>query len=428
MTYDIPFSSIIEAWIEFERNKRSSASTIRLRWNAPQQLSALWRSIRDDVYTPRRSTAFVVEYPVKREIFAAAAIDRVVHHWIAHRIVPILEKLFKDVGDFTMNCRKCRGNMVGHKVLGWYINAAATASDQKRYIVGGDFANFFMSINKQIVQEAMGVLLWEHYKGDDLPLLERLLYTTIANEPQRNCIKACADECWEGLPKRKSLFHTAAGCGLPIGNFPSQLMANLLGAIFGDWMVHVKGFHQFVIYCDDFRVIVPNRYTAKWLIREIRGFLYEQLRITLHPHKIYLQHYTKGTSFVGAVIKPGRMYISNRSRGRFITTMMEKQREWKRLRKQWHGRRGYIDMLDFLDRLRAVINSYLGLFNHYQSYKLRRRLCMRYVVPMWGQYIYFIDGFRKAMIKISFENRLALRRHLRHHDFAATMLRPRYTE
>ncbi|MGN0223301.1 MAG: hypothetical protein ACI4AM_04660, partial [Muribaculaceae bacterium] len=151
-------------------------------------------------------------------------------------------------------------------------------------------------------------------------------------------------------------------------------------------------------------------------------------RITLHPHKIYLQHYTKGTSFVGAVIKPGRMYISNRSRGRFITTMMEKQREWKRLRKQWFGRRGYIDMLDFLDRLRAVINSYLGLFNHYQSYKLRRRLCMRYVVPMWGQYIYFIDGFRKAMLKISFENRLALRRHLRHHDFAATMLRPRYTE
>ena len=32
--------------------------------------------------------------------------------------------------------------------------------------------------------------------------------------------------------------------------------------------------------------------------------LAEQLHVTLHPDKIYLQHYTKGTKMVGAVIKP----------------------------------------------------------------------------------------------------------------------------
>ena len=37
---------------------------------------------------------FIRTYPVYREVFAAAFIDRVVHHWIALRIEPILEERF----------------------------------------------------------------------------------------------------------------------------------------------------------------------------------------------------------------------------------------------------------------------------------------------------------------------------------------------
>ena len=37
--------------------------------------------------------------------------------------------------------------------------------------------------------------------------------------------------------------------------------------------------------------------------------------MTLHPKKVYLQHYTKGVKFIGAVIKPNREYIGNRTKG-----------------------------------------------------------------------------------------------------------------
>lgn len=49
---------------------------------------------------------------------------------------------------------------------------------------------------------------------------------------------------------------------------------------------------------------------ADMLIHDIKEYLAEQLHITLHPDKIYLQHYTKGTKMVGAVIKPKRLLSS----------------------------------------------------------------------------------------------------------------------
>ncbi|MBI5218133.1 MAG: hypothetical protein HY958_04305 [Bacteroidia bacterium] len=43
----------------------------------------------------------------------------------------------------------------------------------------------------------------------------------------------------------------------------------------------------------------------------------EKLHLELHPNKIYLQHFTKGVKFLGAVIKPFRIYIADRTKGNF---------------------------------------------------------------------------------------------------------------
>lgn len=65
---------------------------------------------------------------------------------------------------------------------------------------------------------------------------------------------------WEGLPKDKSLFTTKTGYGLPIGNLTSQVFAN-------------------------------------FYLTEFEQFLKEELGLTLHPKKIYLQPAKKWSSF-----------------------------------------------------------------------------------------------------------------------------------
>lgn len=44
--------------------------------------------INTGCYQPGRSIAFVIQTPVKREIFAADFRDRVVHHWLINQLNP----------------------------------------------------------------------------------------------------------------------------------------------------------------------------------------------------------------------------------------------------------------------------------------------------------------------------------------------------
>jgi hypothetical protein len=47
---------------------------------------------------------------------------------------------------------------------------------------------------------------------------------------------------------------------------------------------------------------------------ELLTLILYNLQLTLHPHKIYLQHYTKGVQFLGVFIKPNLIYIASRTK------------------------------------------------------------------------------------------------------------------
>ena len=58
------------------------------------------------------------------------------------------------------------------------------------------------------------------------------------------------------------------------------------------------------------------------LIHRFSGYLHSKLKLSLHPGKIYLQHYTKGVKFLGTVILPNRVYIANRTKGNFYNAIV----------------------------------------------------------------------------------------------------------
>ena len=77
-------------------------------------------------------------------------------------------------------------------------------------------------------------------------------------------------------------------------------------------------------YINDFVIVHPDKDYLKSLMPQLSDFLLSTLQLTLHPKKIYLQHYSKGVEFLGTVIKPNRIYIANCTKGNFYNAI-EKQ-------------------------------------------------------------------------------------------------------
>ncbi len=118
-------------------------------------------------------------------------------------------------------------------------------------------------------------------------------------------------------------------------------------------------------YVDDFIIVHPNKDYLRQIIPVIKDYLQTELMLTLHPKKIYLQHFSKGVQFLGAIIKPYRNYVSSRTKSNFYiavknwNTILQNEETMSEIQKQ-----------DFL----STINSYLGIMNHYKTNNLKNKI------------------------------------------------------
>lgn len=94
------------------------------------------------------------------------------------------------------------------------------------------------------------------------------------------------------------------GKGLPIGNLTSQLFANFYLTPFDHYVKHTLGVRYYGRYADDFVIVHPDREYLRELVPLLERFLRDELGLTLHPRKRWLQHYARGVSFLGVFIRP----------------------------------------------------------------------------------------------------------------------------
>ena len=66
-------------------------------------------------------------------------------------------------------------------------------------------------------------------------------------------------------------------------------------------------------YVDDFYIVHHDKEYLKSMISKISHYLKQDLELSVHPKKIYLQHYIKGVLFLWVFIKPHRTYIDRKS-------------------------------------------------------------------------------------------------------------------
>jgi len=396
---------LFRAYYDARSNKRNTINQLQFEINYESNLIQLAQEINDRTYQLKPSICFIIKDPVQREIFAADFRDRVVHHLIYNYISPIFERVF--IND-AYSCRKEKGTSYGINRLQHFIRSCSENYTKDCYVLKLDIKGYFMAINKQILFEKIKTTLEKfRYRIKEkeinwndtfdyqttMYLIEKVLF----NNPIEGCIIKGERLDWDGLPASKSLFHSLAGCGLPIGNLTSQLFSNVYLNEFDHFIKCQLKCHYYGRYVDDFVIVHKNKEYLRNLIPVISDNLLSTLQLTLHPKKIYLQHYKNGIKFLGTIIKQHRTYIGNRTKGNLYLAI-----------NQWNNytvsnqemELEYIELLRFA----SSINSYLGCMKHYATYKLRKEIICKNMSSVLWKYVYFCNR-DKLVIKKKYRNR-----------------------
>ena len=379
----ISLTDLFLAYFDCRKHKRNKLNALAFEFEYESHLIELYQEITERRYVIRPSTAFIVRDPVKREIFAADFRDRIVHHLIALRLIPVLERFF--IHDNYAG-REEKWTLFGIQRIKRFLRACSKSYTRDCYILKLDIEGFFMSIDKAILSQKSEDLIQRYFQDDERDMLLHLTNLIISNNPTDCCIIKWNRQDWVGLPKSKSLFYSEPNTGLPIGNLTSQIFANLYLHELDVFMKKELKIRYYGRYVDDFVLIHEDKEYLKIAIGRIREFLSDRLHLRLHPKKIYLQHYSKGVKFLWAYIKPYRTYIVNRTKGNFYSTI----REINTLLSNTESlNKSEMDMI--LSR----VNSYLGALWHHNNYRLRKKMLQDKLSDTFWKYFSVADDCEK---------------------------------
>jgi len=364
-----------QAYLDARKNKRRTRSQVLFEMRMEDNLTLLHQDLRNGTYKVGRYMCFIIEDPVKREVFAASFRDRVVHHLLYNYIQPVLDKKF--IYD-SYSCRVGKGVLMGIERLDHHIRSCSDNFRKRAWVLKMDISGYFMSIDRELLfQRVLRMLDGEEYPQKTL--VDELLRKIVFSDPTKGCNRKGRIEDWKGLPASKSLFKAKGGCGLPIGNLTSQLFSNVYLSALDDYVKRELKFKHYGRYVDDFYIVSCDRECLIEAVGKIRGFLWDELHLVLHPKKTYLQEATYGVQFLGAVVKPYRMYVANRTRGRFYER--------------------FEDVMP-IEEAFSSLNSYFGYLGHYKTYGLRRSFVESHPwIRMYGCYSEGLTKFKLFPLK-----------------------------
>ena len=375
----ILLEELFEAYFDCRRNKRKTCNALAFELDYEHNLIELCNDINSGRYEVGRSIAFIVTNPVRREVFAADFRDRVVHHFLIKKLNPIFERQF--IAD-SYSCRQGKGTLYGVNRVASFIDSCTCHYTRPAYILKLDIRGFFMHIDKALLANMVCHIVEEQYFGHDKAIVLRLCNQIIFNDPTQNCIIKGNRAEWKPLPPDKSLFRVGQGKGMPIGNLTSQILANVYLDKLDKFVTLTLGFKYYGRYVDDFVIVDTDKEKLHNAIAQIRNFLSDTLELTLHPDKIYFQPASMGVKYIGAYIKPGRIYIANRTKGNC----------WNAVRRHNEVAKNHKPSQDEIAAFQSSINSYFGFFCHYRTARITRKVKKSFY-GLWWNHVCISKGY-----------------------------------
>lgn len=346
---------LFRAYFCARANKRNTQSQVRFERNLSANLMSLFREVRDSNYRPLRSMCFIIHDPVQREVFAASFRDRIIHHYLYNQLEPIFEPAF--IYD-SYSCRKGKGTLFGIERLEHHIRSCSENYHRQCFALKLDIEGYFMKMNRSLLFDILLDRIDSLASCGKLPAgcnydtVKFLLRQVVFLDPTKGCrIKGSLSD-WRGLPDSKSLFKSAPGCGLPIGNLTSQLFSNVYLNELDQYVKRNLGFRHYGRYVDDFFIIDDSRQRLVDAVPLIADFLHSRLHLNLNYRKVKIIPVESGVPFLGAVVFPDGRHLSRKSIRRI---------ERHRMASLCCERNPFA--------LQAVMNSYSGYLEHFNAYK-----------------------------------------------------------
>ncbi len=370
--YEIP----LEAWYEVNRQcrrrKAMKPSCLIFQYHLVMQLVELVHEVGNMEYVMRVGICFMITQPRLREVLAADFGDRLVQTWYFNELNWWLEQYHLHPDSYS--CRVRKGSLRAVRRFQEYVYEVSEGYTVDCYVASLDLQSFFMSIDTELSVMLMSRFIEDVYGGPHKNLLLYLTRIIYQSLPQNHCVIKSNERMWLGFPKSKSLRGKTNGIGIPIGNVTSQMLANFITTYY---LRHLTSLgYKFVHYTDDTAFVFRDKKRFLEDIGRFDWYLKNELHLTLHPKKRYLQHYSKGICMLGYKVRYDRTLPSDR---------IVHNLKWKvqcAIRKA-DGNVSY--MLVEKDNFVQVVNSYMGLLKWCNSFRLRRMILKSIADSSWGK-------------------------------------------
>lgn len=140
------------------------------------------------------------------------------------------------------------------------------------------------------------------------------------------------------------------GKGLPLGNLTSQLLVNIYMNEFDQYMKQELRVKYYIRYADDFIVTTIYRSELEQLLMEIKSFLNDNLKLSLHPNKVSIKTLASGIDFLGWVHFTNYRVLRTNTKKRMFKKLADKNYQ------------------------KETLQSYLGLLKHGNTWNIRNKL------------------------------------------------------
>lgn len=343
------YNDILAAYLECRKRKRNTIACTAFDVNFEHNLVELLDQINNGTYQIGPSRVFVVTWPKPREVWAAQFRDRIVHHLVCKDVAAFYIPRFIHT---NCACIEGRGTLYAVEWLERYCRSITENWSKEAYALQFDIANFFVSIDKQI--------LWDILVKDlgEQPLLKQILFH------KHGILKPGVN--LNLVPRQKSLWYAPEGKGLPIGDLPSQLCAS--GVYMNgldQFCKHVLKIKHYVRYVDDGVALFHTKAEAQNAREQIDQWLQTNRLLKLSSKKTRIYPVSRGINFVGQIVLPFRRYVRRMTVGRAKDAV----------------RAFRINPMRPTDS----INSYLGLLQHAATYAIRKAICEAVTFPGFVQ-------------------------------------------
>ena len=307
----ISVPKILQAWQEFLRGKKHREDVALFQARLMDNVFALHKHLVDKTYVHGGYMAFNISDPKPRNIHKAQVKDRLLHHVLYNALYPYFDTKF--IYD-SYSCRFAKGT---HKAMERFIlfgNRVSKNNTHACWVLKCDIRKFFAHIDHDILK----AILKKHIEDRDILWL--------------------FGQVIDSFP-----------VGLPLVNLTSQLLVNVYMNEFDQFIKRELRCRYYIRYADDFIVRSEDKKYLEQVLIQIEDFLKLQLKLSLHPDKVFIKTLASGVDFLGWVHFPKHRVLRTATKRRMLKNLKENPKE-------------------------AVLASYIGMLSHGNGQKLFKKI------------------------------------------------------